>query len=49
LVKADSRRSRARAARALTGVAWSGICLAKAQLRGNAKSALRRYHIALTC
>jgi hypothetical protein len=32
----------------LTGVGWAGIAF-KAQLRGNAKSALRRYHIALTC
>lgn len=34
-VKAVSRRSRARGARALTGVGWSGSALAKCQRRGN--------------
>jgi hypothetical protein len=41
LVKAVSRRSRARKARALTGVGWSGIASIRADVSAT--------HIVLTC
>src|SRR5579859_4933031 len=48
-VKAASRRSRARKARALTGVGWSGSALLVAERAAMSSQDQFRRHIALSC
>src|SRR6516165_11081383 len=48
-VKAVSRRSRARKARALTGVGWSGSALPGAEGAATSSQDHFRRHIALSC